>query len=68
MKYQLFGANIEPNCAYCDNFSADENNFGCLKNRDLKNGKCRKFIYNPTLRIPKSEARMMQFSKEDFEL
>ena len=68
MKYKLFGANVEPNCAYFDNFSAEETNFGCTKKREIKDGKCRKFIYNPTLRIPKAEARMMHFSKEDFEL
>ncbi len=68
MKHKLFGANIQPNCSYCDNFSYDANNYGCIKNKEIKNGKCRKFAYNPILRTPKSEARMMQFKKEDFEI
>ena len=68
MKYELFGANIEVNCGYCDNFCTDEENFGCRLNREIKNGKCRKFTYNPTLRIPKAEVRMMTCSKEDFEI
>lgn len=68
MKYKLFGANIQPDCNICDNFRRDSNNLGCVKNRTIKNGKCRKFDYNPILRTPKSEAKMMQFKKEDFEL
>lgn len=68
MKNKLFGSNIQPDCRYCDNFSHDPNNFGCIKRREIKNGKCRKFMYNPILRTPKSEARMMQFRKEDFEI
>ena len=68
MKYNLFGANIEVNCGYCDNFCANEESFGCRLNREIKKGKCRKFVYNPTLRIPKAEVRMMTFSKEDFEI
>ncbi|MCH5303365.1 MAG: hypothetical protein J1E41_00755 [Ruminococcus sp.] len=68
MKNQLFGNNIEPNCEYCDNFRKNENTFICIKNKEIKWGKCRKFNYNPTLREPQSEAKMMQFSKEDFDL
>ncbi len=62
----LFGENIPVNCLYCDNFNKTEGS--CLKNRVIKDGKCSKFRYNPTLRTPKSEAALMQFSKEDFEL
>ncbi len=68
MKNKMFGANIAPKCEYCDNFSRDQSSYGCLKKREIKNGKCRKFEYNPILRTPKSEAKMMQFKKEDFEL
>lgn len=68
MKNKLFGEHIQPNCNYCDNFNRDGNNSGCLKNKQIKNGKCRKFAYNPILRMPKSEAKMMQFKKEDFEI
>lgn len=68
MKYDLFGANIEVNCGYCDNFVTDGEALGCKLGREIKKGKCRKFIYNPTLRIPKAEVRMMTFTKEDFEI
>lgn len=67
MKRKLFGNNIEVNCSYCRNFINDDGNY-CNKNREIKNGKCRKFDYNPLLRVPKSEPVMMQFTKEDFEL
>lgn len=65
-KSKLFGNNISPDCVLCDNY--DESAGMCLKKKEIKNGKCRKFAYNPTLRVPGSEARMMHFSKEDFEL
>ncbi len=68
MKRKLFGNNITPNCAYCDNFSDEADKRGCTKNKEIKNGKCKKFDYNPILRTPKSEVKMMQFSKEDFEI
>ena len=67
-KNALFGANIEVNCGYCDNFNTNEEAIGCKLKREVKNGKCRKFTYNPTLRIPKAEVRMMTFTKEDFEI
>ena len=67
MKRNLFGNNIEVNCSYCSNY-IEENGGYCDKNREIKKGKCRKFTYNPLLRIPKSDPIMMQFSKEDFEL
>ena len=36
--------------------------------KSIKNGKCRKFKYNPTLRVPKSTEALPEFKKEDFEL
>ena len=68
MKKPLFGNNIEVNCAYCDNYTEGAEGFYCRRGRQIKKGKCSKFAYNPTLRVPKGEARMMQFSKEDSEL
>lgn len=68
MAKKLFGNNIEPNCEYCDRYNKDEGAYYCEAKKEIKNGKCRKFAYNPTLREPKSEALLSQFSKEDFEL
>lgn len=65
---KLFGNNIVPDCGYCDNYNTDgEQNF-CEAKKEIKNGKCRKFLYNPTLRTPKGEADMMEFNKEDFDI
>jgi phage terminase small subunit len=67
MYKNLFGNNIKPNCAYCKNFDSEMENF-CKKGKTIKNDKCRKFDYNPLLRVPKNAPAMMSFSKEDFEL
>lgn len=65
MSKELFGNNISPDCAYCDRFDSET---GCKAGKSIKNGRCRKFTYNPTLRKPKGEAALRQFSKEDFEI
>lgn len=64
MKYSLFGNNISPDCSYCHNMVDNI----CVKKKIIKNGKCRKFSYNPLLRVPKVEPNMMKFSREEFEL
>ena len=68
MAKNLFGNNIEPDCEYCDRYDKSGDEFFCSAKKEIKNGKCRKFIYNPTLRTPKGEAELMSFSKEDFEI
>ena len=68
-KKQLFGKNITPSCKYCNNAIFDNDGFICTQNRVLDDCKCKKFDYNPMLRIPDAPARkMLQFKKEDFEL
>lgn len=65
---KLFGKNIETACEYCQNYNPGAE-FPCELGRKINaNGKCKKFNYNPTLRTPKAEAVMMQFSKEEFEI
>lgn len=68
MSKKLFGNNIKPDCGYCDNYNTEGENGFCEVKKEIKKGKCRKFIYNPTLRVPNIEAKLMQFSKEDFEI
>ncbi len=68
MSKNLFGKNIEPNCEYCDRYDKDGDAFICTAKKQIKNGKCRKFQYNPTLRVPKSENNLMDFNKEDFDI
>lgn len=68
MKNKYFGNNIEPSCTYCANAIVGEDGAICKKNKSIKNGKCRKFDYNPTMRTPLSQMPLQKFSKEDFRI
>lgn len=65
---KLFGNNIKPDCSYCCNGADAQSGYICIKRKSIKKGKCRKFEYNPTLRVPESSAPMQKFSKDDFEI
>lgn len=67
-KVRLFGANIPPDCSYCQNGIFNGGSHVCCVKRTLRNGKCRKFEYNPTLRIPKQRRERQSFSADDFKL
>ena len=68
----LFRKKIERSCAYClYGAKLDEDQVLCSK-KGLRptDGKCRRFRYDPTKRVPK-KAKAMDFSKydeEDFSL
>ena len=68
MKKRLFGNTIAPSCAYCEHSGKEGDSQYCTVNKTLKNGKCRKFKYNPIMREPKGMAPLKSFSKEDFSL
>lgn len=69
MKSKLFGKNITPGCAYCDNAFFSNGALGCKKSKQIKNEKCRSFSYNPLLRVPKSlQFSAGSFTAEDFKL
>ncbi len=63
---KLFGNNIDVSCNYCQNAVFDNECCYCSANKIIKNGKCKKFEYNPTLRLPKRETPMPSFSALDF--
>lgn len=65
---KLFGNNIKPDCIYCKNGTDAKSGYICTVKKQIKNGKCRKFIYNPTLRVPETSAQLQKFTKEDFEI
>lgn len=67
-KAHLFGNSIEPDCKYCENCVLGGSNFACKLNRTMKDGKCRKFSYNPTLRIPKKASVLPEYDENDFKL
>lgn len=68
-KRAIFGETIEVSCEYCQNGRRNDDNFVCLAKKTIKNGKCKKFIYDPILRIPKGiNPNMQEFTPEDFKI
>ncbi len=65
-KVMLFGNNIEPSCDYCLNSKIVNGCQFCTINKILKNGKCRKFVYNPIMREPKKQQTLPTYSADDF--
>ncbi len=65
-KRKLFGNNIEINCSYCQHSKIQNGCQFCVVNKTLKNGKCRKFIYNPIMRVPKQAVKLQKYYEEDF--
>ena len=67
--YRLFGNNRGANCEYCDNCKqADDNIQICKAKKEILNGKCRGFKYNPLLRKPRQISHLPQYDPKDFEL
>ncbi len=68
MKKNLFGQNIVPECAYCENFIFEKNVTYCSKGKQLKNGKCRSFKYDPLMRLPKANELKVTYTADDFKI
>ncbi|MBQ3265545.1 MAG: hypothetical protein IJH07_07185 [Ruminococcus sp.] len=68
MKKQLFGNSIAPSCVYCEHSKTEGSSQFCTVHKALKNGKCKKFKYNPIMREPKGMAPLKSYQKEDFSL
>lgn len=69
-KKPLFGADIEPSCAYCRHNGGKEGEILCALRLEMKNGACKKYCYDPLLREPRRspDLRVSQFTEEDFKL
>jgi hypothetical protein len=68
---KLFGDNITPDCSYCANNAGGIDQVFCSLEKEMKNGKCRKYCYNPLLRKPANAVISLKkdnFSQEDFSL
>ncbi len=64
-----FGANVEPNCEYCANGVMLGERCRCLLNLSPDDGgACRKFIYDPLRRTPRTAPKLGKFDPEDFSL
>ena len=64
-KKAVFGGNIEQDCLYCRYNSGDDE---VICPRKPKRGKCRKYEYDPTKRMPKIQPALRKYSKDDFSL
>lgn len=67
----LFRVDMDPACGICENSSpSDEGGLHCQKCRrsvtDYEH--CKKFLYAPLKRVPRSTPPLPQYSKEDFML
>ena len=63
---KIFGSNIAPDCAYCHHSAPIEDGFICIKKKQLINGKCKSFSYNPLMRVPKTQPKMQKYTIDDF--
>lgn len=70
MRYgKLFGNNIDINCEYCANGQRTADNIIiCKVKREIVDGKCFRFKYNPLLRKPKTMPNLPKYDPKDFEL
>ncbi len=71
MKKHLFGDNIEPACQYCEKgrITKDGGRVVCDKNGIVPlYHSCRKFVYAPLKRIPKSTPLLPSYDEFDFTL
>ena len=66
-KKKLFGNNIVPSCSYCSHSKHEGATQYCDANRTLKNGKCKKFNYNPIMRSPYGMAPLPKYDKKEFQ-
>ncbi len=67
-KIKLFGNNIEVSCSYCVHSKINNGAQFCTMNKILKNGKCRKYEYNPMMRVPSKQNVLPKYKPEDFAL
>lgn len=67
---KLFGGKILPNCEYCFHGAKKDCETLCTLSLKLEEGKCKKFYYNPLLRIPHEPPTIDDgiFKKEDFSI
>ena len=71
MAKKLYCANIVPMCAYCakGEMSTDKKNVLCTKKGIVDASySCRRFKYDPLLRVPKIPQEIEKFTMEDFKI
>ncbi len=69
-KKALFGKGVAPDCRYCRrNGGKPGEKPLCTLKTEVKNGRCRRFQYDPLMREPRTAPPLNKdFSEEDFKL
>ena len=72
MSVELFGNNIEPACKHCESarLHIDGKHEVLCERRGVvgENYHCRKYVYDPTKRIPKPLKPLERFDMDDFSI
>lgn len=68
MKNKLFGKNISPDCSYCEHAVFEQGRISCAKAKQLIDGRCRAFSYDPLMRTPVSITLHGTYTADDFKL
>ena len=71
MKNKLYGNNIEKACKYCSYSKGKivSDKVSCIIKGEVSSDfKCRKFDYDPMLRVPNKKAVIDVMSEDDFKL
>lgn len=66
--FGLFGNNIEASCEYCHHAQKMNGITICKANKQLVNGSCSRFKYNPLMRVPMTAPQFPKYDPKDFEL
>ena len=67
----LFDKKLEPRCEYCAHATVPaDRSFAMCRFRGINplSGKCRKFRYDPLMRIPQAKLSVEKYKAEDFAL
>ncbi len=69
-KKKLFGNQIADNCEYCTHNVGSADKTHCSLQLTLENDSCKKFVYNPLMRMPKAPLLLNKknYRAEDFNL
>lgn len=68
---RLFGNRISPACKYCSEAmqQINEKQVLCLRHGVVPpDYSCRKFVYDPTKRVPPRPMPLLQYTEEEFQL
>jgi len=68
-KKKLFGNNIPPRCDYCVHYEKNSSgNPGCPYGLTTIGNTCKRYVYDPLKREPKSGPTIPKFTADDFKL